>query len=353
MVENPFQELSVIELSVIDAEMTVNNIRDELNAYAEEIPSMCNIDSSMVSSANETLHEVQEILHDLKGNIGAVVKLSECTNVGPVLRRLLYGTPCDEFMQSLIFLGGSLMAATVFVLIVVTTRAVVFNPIIAGRRCKRREKEFEDYKRYMSQFYDTKEWTLDCVPPDKDDIPSIRRTETRSTASPTASDDSDTVVAHVFEDDASTSPRRDVARIQKDDDDSSYDSTYSADDDEDSVTAFSSMSRLFSRHRASLTDSMSTMSNATSLLGQRWLASMMFVKDRYSHPIDEKPEEVEEEGFDNDTAFGADSLMLTPQPIRYTARLSARKRRREQVNEDNDGLMTALTPNAKSPPGRY
>lgn len=312
--------------------------------YSAVIPAVCKVNATVVTSTNGTLSQLQQLMTELDQNTDGLQKLSECSNVGSILRKVLYGAPCNEFIQAQVFLTGSLMVTCVFILLILSTRAVVFSPIIAGRRCKRREKEFEDYKMYMSQFYDTKNWTLDFVPPEKEDLefPRIQRTRTRSTVSPTSSTDSDTVVAQVFDEPLSKNKG-------DDDDNSSYDSTYSEDDgdDEDTSTAFSTLTRFFDRQyfrRRSGNESTISLSTNSLLdqvrVGGKRLVSM-FVQDRYSHPIDEEQEENE----DNDTAFGT---MLTPQPLRYTARVrysSGRKRRGDPEHFE----MIALTPNAKSP----
>ena len=160
-------------------------------------------------------------------------------------------------------------------LVVLSTRAAFFNPVIRGRRGKRREKEFADYKQYMSKFYDTSSWDLDWVPEIAEDKKVGEDEETDSTSggiTPSNSEDSTPglVPALVSSSDGSVflnlavpvqEEQGGVAEAGSGDDgdadkdnDSDYDSTYSYDSQDDlrsttSSSVFSTISTMLQQLR--------------------------------------------------------------------------------------------------------
>lgn len=223
----------------------------------------------------------EEKLNDIRGTLTAAIELTGCSSISPVLRRLLYGSTCTRSVEGLTWLWTTLLAMTIVGLLVMSTRAAFYNPVIRGRRGKRREKEFDDYKLYMSKYYDTANWELDLIPDMAEDKKDGEKSdeETYSTSggiTPSASEEAEEsssdpglVPAVVSSTDGSTFlnlavPVKDTGGGDKyscpstnnnnedaDDDDSDYDSTYSYDSNDDlhSTSTASVFSMIFQKRR--------------------------------------------------------------------------------------------------------
>ena len=164
-----------------------------------------------------------------------------------------------------------MLSMTILGLIVLTLRAAFYNPVIRGRRGKRREKEFEDYKLYMSKFYDTANWDLDWIPEvvaeKKDENSCLETDSTSGEAMPDSFDVDDDhsnpilVQSIVSSHDGSAVlnlaiPANDaaghIAECMENEEDSDYDSTYScaSDDDIRSMSSSSVFSIIFQKLKA-------------------------------------------------------------------------------------------------------
>lgn len=146
------------------------------SANISEVERQCGGELSWV---NETIKEVSETIHALQSNIDVALDLSDCPSITPILQQITFGTTCAESVEGLTFFFSITLAITVLCMIMLTTRAALFNPLKRARRKKRREKEFQEYREYMSKFYDTSKWELDA--------PGLREI----LGSPTRSTDSD------------------------------------------------------------------------------------------------------------------------------------------------------------------
>ena len=197
--------------------------------------------------------------------MAAANELAGCSSISPVLRRLLYGSSCTQSVKALTWLWTTMLSMTILGLVVLSLRAAFYNPVIRGRRGKRREKEFEDYKLYMSKFYDTSTWELNWVPEtseEKRDEKSCWETDSTSgDITPTASEEQEDgnsspglVPAIVASQDGSVflnlaiPVREGVGTSEEvvDDEDSDYDSTYSYDSVDELRSTMSSSSSVFS-----------------------------------------------------------------------------------------------------------
>jgi hypothetical protein len=203
-------------------------------------------DKNSIAVANATLSLLEHDLSSLRGTIAALVELTGCSSISPVFRRLFFGSTCTESVEGLASLYISLLCISTLGFIILSTRAALFNPVIRGRRSKRREKEFADYKVFMSKFYDTRNWELDWIPDvgaenhvDTDEQnEQCHSDETRSTStvSPsnsheTRDDDDDRTIDKQSNVSASEIPQiQPAAACSEDNDDDSYDSTYSVDE---------------------------------------------------------------------------------------------------------------------------
>lgn len=110
---------------------------------------------------NATLYEIERTLDNVRSNIALALDLTSCDRVSPILRTITFGSTCVESVEGLAMMFSMLLAITVSGMIMLTTRAALFNPLIRAKRKKRREKEFQEYKDYMAQFYDVTDWVLD------------------------------------------------------------------------------------------------------------------------------------------------------------------------------------------------
>jgi hypothetical protein len=138
----------------------VNAILSNFQAYnITELSEACGTD---VQPVNNSLHLLAPTLDSLYGNARAATRLTDCSSIEPVLRQLAQGSTCSDSIDGLAWLFASLLVISVLGMIILSTRAALFNPVIEVKRKKRREKEFEEYKEYMAQFYDTGMWKLDA-----------------------------------------------------------------------------------------------------------------------------------------------------------------------------------------------
>ena len=207
----------------------------------------------------------------IQGTVKVAMELIDCSNISPVFRRLLYGSPCNQSVIGLTWLWTTLLSMTIMGLVVLTLRAAFYNPVIRGRRGKRREKEFEDYKLYMSKYYDTSNWELHLIPDsleEKKDEQSCSETDSTSgVITPAGSEEEEDIRSNpalvptiVSSHDGSVflnlaMPIEDAkdksVEDADDDNDSDYDSTYSYDSDDDirSLSSNSVFSAIFQKRR--------------------------------------------------------------------------------------------------------
>ena len=210
-------------------------------------------------------------MQKIRGTLKAAMELVDCSNISPVFRRLLYGSPCNQSVVGLTWLWTTLLSMTIMGLVVLTLRASFYNPVIRGRRGKRREKEFEDYKLYMSKYYDTSNWELHLIPDsleEKKDEESCSETDSTSgVITPAGSEEEEDVRSNpglvptiVSSHDGSVflnlavpieDANDNALEEAENDDDSDYDSTYSYDSDEDirSLSSNSVFSVIFQKRR--------------------------------------------------------------------------------------------------------
>jgi hypothetical protein len=210
-----------------------------------------------LAAANITLSLLTFNVQIVQEALSAAIELTGCSTMNPVFRKLYFGTTCTASVEGLTWLFSTMFAITIMGLVVLSTRAAFYNPIIRGRRRKRREKEFKDYKAFMSKFYDTSDWTIDYIPDERDQDfnplscstnPAYHSSSDEtclSSESPSkdaADQDDDCSMAPHLAGLVATSSLQSSCHIEKQDtmdgdsttdgDDDSYDSTYSVDKEE-------------------------------------------------------------------------------------------------------------------------
>jgi hypothetical protein len=323
----------------------------------------------------------------IQGTVKVAMELIDCSNISPVFRRLLYGSPCKQSVIGLTWLWTTLLSMTIMGLVVLTLRAAFYNPVIRGRRGKRREKEFEDYKLYMSKYYDTSNWELHLIPDsleEKKDEQSCSETDSTSgVITPAGSEEEEDIRSNpalvptiVSSHDGSVflnlaMPIEDAkdksVEDADDDNDSDYDSTYSYDSDDDirSLSSNSVMSRFMPRRapqsvRSSSDQSFMSISEKTN---QSMLSTASTSKGRGARSSDDRYAThgqalylnngffQESDSDDEDDDIDVDSLagvLMTPPELRYRRKGgsdSQHPKSRTHVRDDPDGFeMEPLSP---------
>lgn len=386
MSTNPLAFLTGIESTVSDTHSKISELYSILNSNSlSSIVEACG-DINSILVANATLYTLEQNLFNMRGTLSALVDLTGCSSISPVFRRLFFGSTCSVSVNGLAWLYSSLLSISILGFVIVSTRAALFNPVIRGRRSKRREKEFADYKLFMSKFYNTANWELDWIPDFGDDdmdpqLPECDSEDTRSasTISPSNSDEMSQ------DDEANTTtvglaPTNVMSKESSifenlaapdDNDDDSYDSTYSvdanADDGDLSTSTFSAFNLLLLKKRMQsqkqrdsslnaesqdeLLSSISSSSFTTRFLARRFGRHSLSLRgDALSlHPPDQH-NEVSDRNDDDSQEDGNDStagILMTPPAMRYPVnlrRLAGSRRSLARQEPPDDPEMEPLTP---------
>jgi hypothetical protein len=378
---NPLAFLADIKATGADAHAAIMDLYSILNTPSlSTIAELCG-DENKVVATNTTLHFLDQNILSLQGSLAAVMELSGCSSISPIFRRLLFGSLCTQSLDGLGCIYFTLLSISILGFVIVSTRAALFNPVIRGRRSKRREKEFADYKQFMSRFYDTSNWELDWIPNINDDdeeldtdlqFPMHNSEDTQSTPdiSPIASDETnnDDAANTIIELAPTTVTSKDgsvfVNLAAPDDDkcdEDSYDSTYSSDDGEiQSTSSHSNLSMMFLRRRNQyqqhgdnpdeLLSSMSSSSLLDRFLKRRNARDGLVGDALHNLESDVDNESEQEDFVDDDSVAG---VMLTPLPVRYPlhrrgiAKLSHGPQPRSEYASSPDDF--SLTPSPEQP----
>jgi hypothetical protein len=141
----------------------VSSLVSKFDAYnITELSQAC---GANLEPVNATLHLFEPAIESLYGTARAATRLSSCSeSIEPIIRELVQGRTCTQSVHGLSWLFASMLCISIFGLIILSTRAALFNPVIMMKRRKRREKEWEEYRDYMGQVgYDTSMWKLDVA----------------------------------------------------------------------------------------------------------------------------------------------------------------------------------------------
>lgn len=117
-----------------------------------------------IQPLNESLYQLSVKLRELEDVIAMGNNLTACDNIEPIARSLLDGATCSVGPKGAAALFGTSFAMALMGLIMLSTRAALYNPVLKPRRVKRREREFREYREYMGKFYDTSKWSMDADP---------------------------------------------------------------------------------------------------------------------------------------------------------------------------------------------
>lgn len=163
---NPLVFLYDLEISLVEASGRVQEISQSFwNENFEVLSSQC---GSSFESVNATFSAMAPILSDLTLVTERVNDLTNCDQISPILDKLAYGVVCHESVNSLAWMYYTALVMSLLMMIMLSTRAALFNPLIPGSKKKRREKEFQQYKRFMEEFgFDTEDWQMDPAKKEK------------------------------------------------------------------------------------------------------------------------------------------------------------------------------------------
>jgi hypothetical protein len=146
-----------------DVDAVIQHTKNAATILGESnVTKSCRDDASIMIS---TLYNVTHILDDIQMSVRQIIELTGCHQISPILRRITHGSTCSETIDALAWLFGGMCCITLLGFIMLSIRAALFNSVIRAPRRKRhneRQKEFEEYKAYMAEFFsDAEQWELD------------------------------------------------------------------------------------------------------------------------------------------------------------------------------------------------
>ena len=244
-------QVSSFRKEVTDLATTLGNDTVTIHLLSEQ----CGID---VSSLPSTLNGLSDQLAIVDGNLLAVIDLTACQHISPIVRRITMGSLCTESVYGLTVIWSCLLSMCILCFVLLTTRAALFNSVkiretktkSERKRKLKQKKEFEEYKLYMAKFYDgTDQWIM--VPPKKKKAIEIE-VGSAIQANPTFETEPDTPDSEDIYFDDSVSGQNENTNTSDneegfdndddddDDDDSSWSSSDESEEDDDEKSGLSS-----------------------------------------------------------------------------------------------------------------
>ena len=106
-----------------------------------------------------TLASMEDSINNLQEKMHSFVDLASCHRVSPIIRRMTHGAICDESAKGITWVWASCFALLLCCFVMLSVRAALFNSIKTRKRREKKpkrvvEKEFEEYKNFMAEFYD-------------------------------------------------------------------------------------------------------------------------------------------------------------------------------------------------------
>eukprot|EP00980_Cylindrotheca_fusiformis_P005850 scaffold1228_cov119-Cylindrotheca_fusiformis.AAC.17 len=132
----------------------------------DKLNQECGADASYLP---ETIGSLEGLLQTLQEQMHSFVKLTSCSQVSPIIRRVTHGAICDESAMGFTWIWATCFSLLVCCFTLLTVRAALFNSIKKGKSREKKprrivEKEFDEYKEYMAEYYGDDEvakWVLD------------------------------------------------------------------------------------------------------------------------------------------------------------------------------------------------
>lgn len=137
----------------------------------EKMNEQCRSD---VSHKIDGIQRLTESMGTIEANLKLTQELSSCSVLNPILRRITHGAFCNEAVDGMAWMFGTSLLITLVCLIMLSTRAGLYNATIRKARRSRKdatEREWVEYKRFMSQYYtDSHNWKMEPSPTKKDQL---------------------------------------------------------------------------------------------------------------------------------------------------------------------------------------
>jgi hypothetical protein len=143
----------------------------------------------------EALQRLMESLETMQNSLESAQSIADCSTISPILRRIFHGASCKEAVEGLAWMFGTTFGITILGLIMVTLRASLYNATIRSAKRRRKdetEREWDEYKEFMAQFYDNAHtWKLQCEKKGDDQVTSVPSFDTGITKASTMDEDDD------------------------------------------------------------------------------------------------------------------------------------------------------------------
>lgn len=158
--QNPLLFLHELEIALVETSGRVTEMTRSFQAAdSHRFSGECEADFSQVNSTFSTL---APILVDVTTAVERLNDLVKCEDINPILDEFAYGPICHDTIDSATWMYYTWLVIVLLIMIMLSTRAALFNTLIPVPKKKRREKEFRQYKRFMEQHgFDTSDWILD------------------------------------------------------------------------------------------------------------------------------------------------------------------------------------------------
>lgn len=128
---------------------------------SEIINEECGADVNPMVAAVQTL---MQSLGVIVSQVRRVLLLTSCYKVSPVRKRIFEGATCNESVNGITWMFSTLLAICILALTMLSVRAALYNAVLRPARNKD-DKEWEEYKEYMAQYFDdADDWTKNPSP---------------------------------------------------------------------------------------------------------------------------------------------------------------------------------------------
>ena len=175
LAENPFNFLNEYKDSVSSATVSTAAFLSSANDIGiDQISDECGTDFAPIIENIKQLGQGLEVIMD---SIRRSLDLVSCNKVSPIYRRVFNGPTCNESVYGLSCMFAAYFATIVFGMIMISLRAAMYGRIILENDDIEQENdegdisssterggEWEDYKVWMSNYYDTEEWKKQASP---------------------------------------------------------------------------------------------------------------------------------------------------------------------------------------------
>ena len=146
-------------------------LRSSIQGYDDEaLLALSGVCGNDLIELKSSMAKFDGILSTVASNVDEVIEVTSCHTISPIIRRITHGAFCKESAKGMTTVWSCLFAISTLAFVMLTTRAAVFNSVRTRRKrnTKRRklrpekvEKEFEEYKAFMSEYYDdTDHWIM-------------------------------------------------------------------------------------------------------------------------------------------------------------------------------------------------